>query len=58
MRWTKKPAKVKTKYVDERIIEKFLLLPTCISRQYRWLETATIKQIKIKNVWINTHWLN
>ena len=40
MRWFKK-----LYYIGEhRIIKRFLIFPKFINQEYRWLETATIKQ--------------
>lgn len=44
MRWIKKE-KGYPKDGDERIITKFLLFPTCLDNETRWLEKTTIKQV-------------
>jgi hypothetical protein len=56
MRWTKKAKK--EKWVDERVITKFLMLPLCIRKEVRFFERATIKQIKVSGTWVNTRWMN
>lgn len=33
------------KYGDERIVTRFLLLPTCLHEKYKWLEKAKILQM-------------
>lgn len=44
MRWTKRPAKPSPKPGDARVVRRFLLLPRCVSGEYRWLEWAQVKQ--------------
>jgi len=41
MRWKLKP---KPDFGDTRIITRFLFLPVCINKEYRWLERAKIKR--------------
>jgi len=58
MRWMSKP---EHKNRDRRTIEKFLLLPRKINREWRWLEEATIEQecdIKYNGFYKTAKWTN
>lgn len=47
---------------DIRIITRFLLIPRCIKGQWRWLETAKIKQTYdtrwCEPMWVDVEWVN
>jgi hypothetical protein len=53
MKW-----KSKKLYAGEsRIIRKFLLFPTCLSGEWRWLEYALIHQYTNKDgKWVDGYW--
>lgn len=64
MRWKARP---QPKIGDVRTIQKFLLLPRCLGREWRWLEVARIHQQRIsymneffnmKMAWKNIGWAN
>ena len=42
---------------EERIVEKFLWIPTRIGRDVRWLEFTIIKQKYNRIEWNNVKWL-
>ena len=61
MRWKKYP--LKEHYREQRVVEKFLILPRCINNEWRWLEQATIKQEVFYDVdssyyWRDTDWVD
>lgn len=54
MRWNKK---VEPKVGDERKVYRFLLFPTCLNGEYRWLEhTCIIQEYNSYCEWINKKW--
>jgi hypothetical protein len=60
MKWIMKP---KPNVGDERIIEKFLLFPRCLNREWRWFERVRIKQVYDRNPWSDSRgedncWVN
>jgi hypothetical protein len=54
MRW-----QIETYHKLERTIKTFLLWPVCINYEYRWLETAYIRQTRaLTGRWLNIEWAN
>ncbi len=43
MKWLSDPLRHRADEV--RVVRKFLWLPKCINEEWRWLESATIKQM-------------
>lgn len=55
MRWRKKTKEDKTPQPDEsRVISIFLIFPTCINDEWRWLERARIRQRYVESKLIET----
>ena len=47
-----------SKYKDDdvRVIERFLLIPWKLGNEWRWLETAYIKEVYYSSTWLEKRW--
>ena len=49
MRWKEKTQPINS-LGDERVIEKFLILPRCLEGEWRWFEKARIVQVFVSRI--------